>query len=545
MSKLAADREERLAAVLDALAAKQQMGLSIDWVDVRAAHPDLIDEIRQLLAVGQIVEGLAMTSGATTVALRKSSPPIASSPLPRPFDRFELVEELGRGGMGVVYKAWDPELQRHVALKMILRGQHASPEDVARFRQEAKSAAGLTHPNIIPVYHVGECEGQAFFCLKFIAGPTLAKVVADGPLPQRQAAEILRDIARAVQHAHEHGVMHRDLKPSNVLLDDQRRPLVTDFGLAKRLVGDPSITGTGAILGTPSYMAPEQAEANGTPSPASDIYSLGAILYELLTGRPPFLASSPVDTLLLVRSEEAVRPKLLNPNIDLDLELICRKCLEKTPSHRYPSAAALATDLDAFLMGEPVSARTSSVVYLVTRFFRDTHNAPVLENWGLLWMWHSLALLLLCVVTGGLYHFGETRHLTYLLLWSIGLVVWGTIFWNLRRRGGPVTFVEREIAHAWAAGVIASIGVFIIEVQLKLDVLTLTPVLAITAGMIFLVKAGTLSGGFYVAAAASFLIALPMAMVGPPWSPVMFGVVSALAFFIPGMKYYKQRKRRG
>jgi serine/threonine-protein kinase len=290
-------------------------------------------------------------------------------------------------------------------------------------------------------------------------------------------------------------------------------------------------------------MAPEQADATGHPSPASDIYSLGAILYELLTGRPPFLASSPVDTLLLVRSEEAVRPKLLNPKIDLDLELICRKCLEKNPAHRYASAAALANDLDAFLKGEPVSARTSSIVYLVTRFFRDTHNAPVLENWGVLWMWHSLALLLLCVVTGVLYMLDEKRSLTYLLLWSVGLIVWGAIFWNLRRRGGPVAFVEREIAHAWAAGVIASIGVFIIEVQLDLPVLTLTPILAIAAGMVFLVKAGTLSGGFYFAAAASFLIAAPMAMIGPPWSPILFGIVAALSFFVPGLKYYRQRKR--
>jgi predicted Ser/Thr protein kinase len=546
MSNLDTDREERLAAVLDSLAARQHAGHAVDWVALRNEHPDLVDEVRQLLAVGQIVEVMAKSSGHTTVAQTKPTlAPAPSAPLPRPFDRFELVEELGRGGMGVVYKAWDPELQRHVALKMILRGPHASPDDLARFRQEAKAAAGLAHPNIIPVYHVGEAGGQAFFCLKFIDGPTLAEVVADGPLPQQQAAEIVRDIARAVQHAHEHGVLHRDLKPSNVLLDEQRQPLVTDFGLAKRFAGDPSITGTGAILGTPSYMAPEQADAAGNPSPASDIYSLGAILYELLTGRPPFLASSPVDTLLLVRSEEAVRPKLLNPKIDLDLELICRKCLEKAPAHRYASAAALANDLDAFLRGEPVSARTSSIVYLVTRFFRDTHNAPVLENWGVLWMWHSLALLLLCGVTGVLYHFGETRHLTYLLLWSVGLLVWGAAFWNLRRRGGPVTFVEREIGHAWAAGVIASIGVFIIEVQLHLPVLTLTPIMAITAGMVFLVKAGTLSGGFYFAAAASFAIAVPMAMIGPPWSPVLFGVVSALSFFIPGMKYYRQRKRRG
>lgn len=536
------DREERLAQLLDALAARQQAGQPIDWTALRAEHPDLVDEVRQLLAVGQIVEGLARSNTPTITS--RPLPTTPNAPLPRSFDRFELVEELGRGGMGVVYKAWDPELQRHVALKMILRGPHASPDDLARFRQEAKASAGLTHPNIVPVYQVGDTDGQAFFCLKFIAGPTLAKTVAEGPLPQKQAAEIVREIARAVQHAHEHGVLHRDLKPSNVLLDEQNHPLVTDFGLAKRFVGDPSITGTGAILGTPSYMAPEQADASGTTSPASDIYSLGAILYELLTGRPPFLASSPVDTLLLVRSEEPVRPKLLNPNIDLDLELICRKCLEKNPSHRYVSASALANDLDAFLKGEPVSARTSSIVYLVSRFFRDTHNAPVLENWGLLWMWHSLALLLLCVVTGGLYAWGVDTHLTYLLLWSIGLVVWGLTFWNLRRIGGPVTFVEREIAHAWAAGVIASIGVFIIEVLLGLPVLSLTPILSILAGMIFLVKAGTLSGGFYIAAAASFLISVPMALVGPPLSPVLFGIVSALSFFIPGLKYYRQRKGR-
>jgi hypothetical protein len=544
MSTLASDRDERLAAVLDSLAARQRAGEAVDWARLQTEHPDLVDEIRQLLAVGQIVEGLGKSSGNTTIGMRKPATPAPSAPLPRPFDRFELVEELGRGGMGVVYKAWDPELQRHVALKMILRGAHASPDDLARFRQEAKAAAGLAHPNIIPVYHVGEFDGQAYFCLKFISGPTLAKVVSDGPLPQRQAAEIARDIARAVQHAHDHGVLHRDLKPSNVLLGDDGRPLVTDFGLAKRFAGDPSITGTGAILGTPSYMAPEQADAAGHSGPASDIYSLGAILYELLTGRPPFLASSPVDTLLLVRSEEAVRPKLLNPKIDLDLELICRKCLEKNPIHRYASAAALANDLDAFLAGESVSARTSSIVYLVTRFFRDTHHAPVLENWGLLWMWHSLALLLLCCVTGAMHWAGERQHWPYLFLWSVGLIVWGAIFWNLRRRGGPVTFVEREIGHAWAAGVIASIGVFVVEVQLGLDVLTLTPILSLAAGMVYLVKAGTLSGGFYIAAAASFASAVPMAYMGPPRSPVLFGVVSALCFFVPGLKYYRQRKRR-
>lgn len=536
----APEHEARLAAALDELAARQKAGQTIDWARLRAEQPDLVDELRQLLAVGQVVEGLAQVTRSSP-----STPPTVEPPrgaLPQSFDRYRLEEELGRGGMGVVYKAWDNELQRHIALKMILRGQQASPADQARFRTEAKAAAGLTHSNIVPVYHVGESEGLAYFSMKLVPGPTLARIVADGPLPQRRAAEIVRDVARAVQHAHEQGILHRDLKPSNVLLDEEGRPLVTDFGLAKRSAGDPSLTGTGMILGTPSYMAPEQAEAGAATEPTADIYSLGAILYELLTGRPPFLASTPVDTLLLVRTEEPVRPKLLNPGLDLDLEFICRKCLEKNPAHRYASAAALAHDLDAFLAGEPVSARTSSLVYLLTRFFRDTHHAPVLENWGVLWMWHSLQLLLLCGVTGVMYAAGVHGHLPYLLLWSIGLVVWGSIFWNLRRRGGPVTFVERQIGHAWTAGVAASIAIFIVEVLLDLPALELTPVLAVIAGMVFLFKAGTLSGWFYGAAAAMFLAVVPMAWLGPPWSLAIFGAISALSFFLPGLKYYRQRR---
>jgi serine/threonine-protein kinase len=352
-------------------------------------------------------------------------------------------------------------------------------------------------------------------------------------------------VSRAVHHAHQKGILHRDLKPANVLIDADDQPLVTDFGLAKRVEGGQSLTGTGAIVGTPSYMAPEQAAGSqGTPSPASDVYSLGAILYELLTGRPPFLAASPVETLLLVRSEEPVRPRLLNPQIDADLEFICGKCLEKRPEHRYATAAQLADDLDAFLHDEPVSARSSSLVYFVSRIFRESHHAPILENWGVLWMWHSLTVMLLCAVTSGLYAWGVRDRLAYLSLWSIGLVAWGTFFWNWRRRGGPVTFVERQIAHAWAGGVVASIGIFVAEFLLNRPALELSPILAVIAGVVFLFKAGTLSGWFYVAAAASFATTIPMALLGPPLSPLLFGLVSALSFFVPGLKYYRQRKRQ-
>ena len=357
----------------------------------------------------------------------------------------------------------------------------ASDADLGRFRAEAPAAAALAHPNIVPVYQVGEQDGQPYFCMKYVEGRTLADVVAEGPLPPRVAAAFVADIARAVQHAHEKGVLHRDLKPANILLEPDAtepdglasaNPQITDFGLAKRLEGGASLTGTGAIVGTPSYMAPEQADGSGRPpGPAADIYSLGAILYELLTGRPPFLAASAVETLLLVRSEEPVRPRLLNPGIDLDLEFICRKCLEKRPEHRYASAGNLADDLNAFLHGDLVSARSSSLVSFVTRLFRETHHATVQENWGLLWIWHSGLLLLLCAVTSGMYAVGVRSHGPFLGLWSIGLVAWGAFFWHLRRLGGPVTFVERQIAHAWGAGVAASIGIFIVEVAPASDAL--------------------------------------------------------------------------
>ncbi len=536
-------RDERLALVLDALSKQQAGGAPIDYDVLAQEHPDLVDEIRQLLAVGQMIDFVkAKPTSAETIAHPKT--PTGSVPLPSTFGDYELLEEIGRGGMGVVYKAHDKKLNRHVALKMILRGIHATAADLGRFDSEAKAAGGLTHPNIVPIYQVGEQDGQAYFCMKYVEGRTLAALMADKPLHPREAAQYMIAIARGVQHAHEKGVLHRDLKPSNILIDENDQPLVTDFGLAKRVEGGQSITGTGAIVGTPSYMAPEQAEGVRNPTTACDVYSLGAILYELLTGRPPFLAASAVETLLLVRSEEPVRPRALNPQIDVDLEFICRKCLEKSPEHRYKSAAKLADDLEAFLQGEPVSARSSSLVYFFSRLLRETHHAPVLENWGLLWMWHSLTIFSLCALTSAMYFFWDIKgHWPYMALWSIALVAWGAIFWNLRRRGGPVTFVERQLAHAWAAGVIASIGIFLIEIQLGLAVLTLTPVLAIAAGMVFLVKAGTLSGWFYIAAALSFLSAIPMAYFGPPLSPLLFGAVSALGFFVPGLKYYRQRLR--
>jgi serine/threonine-protein kinase len=548
-TQAAASRDERLARLLAECTDQQRQGRPPDLRRLAEQHPDLVEELRQLLTVGQIAEEFGKSAVHDQPTEPQTAPVAPPANLPRRFGEYELLEEIGRGGMGVVYKAWEPRLRRFVALKMIRGGELASAVDLSRFRTEAQSAAGISHAHIVPVYEVGTCDGQAFFTMQYVAGPTLAGLVAAGPLPQHEAVRLLRDVSRAVHAAHQAGILHRDLKPSNVLLAPDGQPLVADFGLAKRVLGEPGasatgdVTQTGHFVGTPSYMAPEQASGgHGAPSPAADVYSLGAIFYELLTGRPPFQAASAMDTLLLVQSEEAVRPRLLNPKIDPDLEMICLKCLEKRPDHRYGTAAALADDLDAFLKGEPVSARSSSLVYFFSRLLRDTHHAAVLENWGLLWMWHSMMLLLLCLVTN-LMLWGSVRSpWPYLALWSIGLVAWGAIFWELRRRGGPVTFVERQIAHAWAAGVAGTIASFWVELLLGLPVLKLSPLLAIIAGMVFLFKAGTLSGWFYLAAAASFLTALPM-LFFPAFAPLLFGAVSAACFFFPGLKYYRQRKR--
>src|ERR1051325_7366015 len=264
------------------------------------------------------------------------------------FGDYELLTEIARGGMGVVFRARQIALNRIVALKMILAGRLANPDDVTRFRTEAEAAAKLQHPNIVAVFDVGAQDGQSFFTMEYIEGVSLDQKLAQGPLACKAAARYVRILARAVHYAHQQGILHRDLKPSNILIDSFDEPHITDFGLAKRLdSGKSGHTRAGAILGTPSYMSPEQAQGKiDLLGPAADVYSLGAILYELLTGRPPFRADTPLDTVMQVIDHQPVPPRLLNPKIDHDLETICLKCLEKDPLLRYASAEALGEDLE-------------------------------------------------------------------------------------------------------------------------------------------------------------------------------------------------------
>jgi WD40 repeat protein/tRNA A-37 threonylcarbamoyl transferase component Bud32 len=289
----------------------------------------------------------------------------------RYFGDYELISEIARGGMGVVYKARQVNLNRIVALKMILSGQLASDEDIRRFHTEAESAAHLDHPGIVPIYEIGEHEGQHYFSMGFVDGKSLADRVKDGPLPPQEAANLTRKISEAIAYAHEKGVIHRDLKPANVLLDAGGEPKVTDFGLARKLEQDSGLTRTGAVMGTPSYMPPEQAAGETAQvGPLADVYSLGAILYCLITGRPPFQAANPLDTLRQVMEREPIAPTELAPSIPKDLETICLKCLQKDQLKRYESANDLAADIGRWERGEPIRARAVTRTERVYRWIK-------------------------------------------------------------------------------------------------------------------------------------------------------------------------------
>ncbi len=547
MSEPAGDRpyDERLHQALEKLAGDYKLGTQPDWQKIAREQPRLVDDLRDLWGAVLLAEEAARSSAleveSTQAVTGQAEAGRKAADYPQRFGDYEILEELGHGGMGVVYKARQVSLGRMVALKRMIKGELASPGDTARFQSEAESAARLDHPHIIPVYEVGAREGLPFFTMRLIEGKTLSQRLSGGPMESREAARLLVPVCRAIHYAHQRGILHRDLKPSNILIDAEGLPYVTDFGLARRVEAEGSLTHSGAILGTPGYMAPEQAAGNrGHISPASDVYGLGAVLYHMVTGRPPFQAATAVDAVLAVLEQDPLLPRLLNPKVDRELEMVILKCLQKPAELRYGSAAGLADDLEAYLAGETVSAHSTGLRLLMARMFRETHHASILENWGLLWMWHSAVLVALCALTNAMQWAGADDPRAFIGLWAIGFSAWAAIFWSLRRRGGPITFVERQIAHVWGASVITSVLLFFLETLLGLKVLSLSPVLGLIGGTVFFVKAGILSGIFYFQAAALFLTSAAMALF-PKIGISLFGLVSALCFFIPGLKYWRQQ----
>lgn len=372
--------DEKAFAALNDFLDQLHAGESPDRERLLRAHPELAGAFGCLEALDSIASAAGRVGDEATVIYQgdngneaaASDMPMSTTPLAGTrFGKYELLEEIGRGGMGVVFKARQQDLDRLVAVKMIRASLIASAEDVARFQAEARAAAGLSHPNIVAVHEIDQVHGQHFFAMQYLAGPSLADLAGSRPLPPEQAARYLAAVARAVAHLHAHGIVHRDLKPSNILLDDKEQPIVTDFGLVKLIEGGTRLTSTDAIVGTPSYMSPEQAGGRSDlVGPLSDVYSLGAVLYAILTSRPPFAETNALDTLAQVLEGEPPTPSRINPAIPPALEAICLKCLEKSPRERYQSAAALADDLERFLRGEDVEARSPGWPQRLRRWLR-------------------------------------------------------------------------------------------------------------------------------------------------------------------------------
>lgn len=376
-------REQRLQAVLRDYLQARDAGAAPDLQQLFDQHPDLREDLAAFLADAARLEQLAGS-------LKSAPPPLRTV---RYFGDYELLEEIARGGMGVVYRARQTSLNRIVALKMILHGELASEEDVRRFRREAEAAANLDHPGIVPIYEVGEHEGQHYFSMKLIEGASLAHALPTLREQPREAVRVVAAVARAIHHAHQRGILHRDLKPGNILIDASGQPHVTDFGLARRVEGDQAQTQSGAVVGTPAYMPPEQARGERLVTPAADVYGLGAVLYELLTGQPPFRGDSTLDVLLQVIERLPTPPRRICTTANRDLETICLKCLEKDPTSRYSTADALADDLERWLRGEPIHARPAGRMERLVRWCRRN---PVAA--GLI---AATAALLVAIAIGG------------------------------------------------------------------------------------------------------------------------------------------------
>ncbi|MBL8793305.1 MAG: serine/threonine protein kinase [Planctomycetia bacterium] len=472
-------------------------------------------------------------------------------PVERAFGGYELIAELGRGGMGVVYKARQVELNRTVAVKMILSGTMSSPAEVERFRIEAEAMARLQHANIVQVFEVGEVDGRAYYSMEYIDGPSLAHKVTDGPLPGREAARCLAIIARALHHAHRNGILHRDLKPSNILLDREGMPHITDFGLAKKLDTDSGQTRTGTVMGTPSYMPPEQAAGRVRDlGPRSDVYSLGAVLYESLTGRPPFRAETALDTLLQVLERQAAPPRLLNAKVDRDLETICMKCLEKNPGDRYESAEALAADLERYLRGESIAARTFNVLDRIGRTLERDHYLGEFHAWGtmllifaaIVFVEHLIVFTL--TIGGPPYPKGWIMLARFAQFSSMGIV-----FWRHRQHTLlPTSLAERQLWSIWigylgACMVVGAVQWALIHSGHIKDELLAYPFWSALTGLAFFAMGSSYWGRCYTLGLGFFLLALAMPFK-LEWVVLEYGLMWTLSLALIGLHLWRLSDQR-
>jgi serine/threonine-protein kinase len=498
--------------------------------------------------------------------------PAPTSALPA-LNGFEMLELIGRGGMGVVYKARHVGLGRVVAVKMVLAGASAGRDELARFRTEAEAVARLHHPNIVQIHEVGEQAGSPYLVLEYVGGGSLADVLARGPMPAHQAAELVLTLAQAIRHAHEQNIVHRDLKPANILLQsassksqsgdqpppDQSAirnlqsaiPKIADFGLAKLLDADRGFTQTGAVLGSPAYMSPEQAagRVHGI-GPATDIYALGAILYEALTGKPVFNGDTVLETLEQVRQQDPTPPRTLQPSVPADLETICLKCLEKEPADRYRSAEALAHDLNAFLAGDPISARDFTLYDHVARTIAYTGFDPRFGKWGL----RALLLSPVPIVGHLLVFFGCRDWPQYPALMiattvlSVTLMISFILFGNRALMRQMPRVQRRHVSTVWISNLLGcylmlAVVLLTARVEQPEDLFMVYPIWVVMTGISMLALA-SLAGWHYVSGVVFWGVALLMAFF-PRWSPFILGFLASGNLLWQGLHLRRLARERG
>jgi len=540
--------EEVLAEYLQ----NAEAGITVDAEALAARYPAHRSELLAFIDIDQQFRERSQTNSEafqrTVIQGVSPSAPSESTitdSLPM-VGEYELIQEIDRGGMGVVFKAHHRTLRRAVAIKMLLAGAFASEEAERRFRREAAALARLKHPEIVSVYdvgiveHPGPLQGQTWFAMELVEGIDLARRIESELFDSTSAAQLSIRIVEAIHYAHSKGVIHRDLKPANILLDANSNPHITDFGLSRcSNDNETQLTADGQIFGTPGYMSPEQATGkNENISYATDIYSLGAVMYCMLTGRPPFRASSTVATLQQVVHDAPAPPRLLNRAVHPDFESIILKCLEKNPTDRYATAEDLKEDLGHFLRGETVNAASLNLVGYLNRVLANSRNSEFLEGWGrALYMVSAVVLIFHLIL-----QFVPLSATQRTLINAGKFAVLFGVLW--RARHGiltPQNPVERTIWNLWIGYILTYVtAVVIARVDSQLD-MTLYATMSLVSSVILLVLGGHLWGGCYLIG-GFFAILAVMITAFPDYSVILFGGLWSMVFFLLGRRYQKQSR---
>ncbi|MCP4886986.1 MAG: serine/threonine-protein kinase [Rubripirellula sp.] len=469
--------------------------------------------------------------------LDESAPPPVTSLAGMTIGPYEIEAEIARGGMGVVYRARQQGLDRPVALKLISSGVLAGKEERRRFRIEAEAAARLHHPGIISIHEIGSWQGHEYFSMTLVDGPTLQKRVDDRTFDDRESVRLARDVAKAVSYAHRNGIIHRDLKPENILIGPDGCPLVTDFGLAKWHRDGSMMTRTGQVLGTPHYMSPEQASGQGLGDVSTDVYSLGAILYALLTGQPPHVGDSAAEVLRSVLQDEPIPPRTLRREIPVDLETICLKAIQYESSQRYPSAEAMADDLERYLTGDSIHAASSGLLDRFAREIRRDQHQTHFVDWG-----RALMVIGFVIFASHLAIFmlASSNFPRWVAFWIPRLCMLGAIFYIIyRARGGsllPRSVAERPVWSIWLGYLLTLGTVNLLAVIGSLDQASLFPVTAGLSGFGFVAMAGHVWGGSAICGIGFFAVAL-VSVFFDDFAPLLFGTVWLISLLVLAKHY--------